>query len=162
MKIRPYKNADWPRCHEIIRAAFDAGDSYPYPGDMPETYIRSMWISVPNATFVAVNDDGAIIGTYYIKANQAFRGAHVCNCGYIVDAAGRGQGVATAMCEHSQAEAVRLGFSAMQFNYVVASNVGAVQLWQRLGFDIIGTLPGVFDHKELGMVDAHVMFKSLA
>jgi ribosomal protein S18 acetylase RimI-like enzyme len=65
------------------------------------------------------------------------------------------------MCEHSQAEAVRLGFLAMQFNLVVVTNVDAVHLWKKLGFQIVGTLPNAFRHRQLGFVDAHVMYKKL-
>jgi ribosomal protein S18 acetylase RimI-like enzyme len=65
------------------------------------------------------------------------------------------------MCEHSQREALALGFRAMQFNFVVASNEGAVRLWQKLGFDIVGRLPGAFRHAQLGYVDALIMFKQL-
>jgi GNAT superfamily N-acetyltransferase len=119
-----------------------------------------MWVVAPTATFVAENDDGDILGLYFIKPNQAGRGAHVCNCGYMVSPKARGQGVATVMCEHSQLEARRIGFTAMQFNFVVATNKTAVALWQRLGFEIIGTLPKVFDHAKLGKVDAHIMFKA--
>ncbi|OYZ03308.1 MAG: GNAT family N-acetyltransferase, partial [Polaromonas sp. 28-63-22] len=75
--------------------------------------------------------------------------------------AARGQGVAAAMCEHSQREAVRLGFLAMQFNLVVATNEGAIRLWRRLGFAVLATLPRAFRHRQLGLVDALVMFKTL-
>jgi len=160
--IRPYEEHDWPDCLRLIRETFKAGDTYPYPGDMPDEAIRELWINAPAATFVSQDSDGKITGTYYIKANQQGRGSHVCNCGYIVDIQVRGQGIAGSMCEHSQKEAIKLGFTAMQYNLVVATNTGAVRLWQRHGFEIIGTLPGVFRHQTLGLVDAHVMFKKLA
>ncbi len=92
------------------------------------------WVELPLATYVACSDDGAIIGSYILKANQPGLGSHVCNCGYMVVPEARGKGIASAMCEHSQTEAVRLGFRAMQFNFVVSTNEGAVRLWQKLGF----------------------------
>jgi ribosomal protein S18 acetylase RimI-like enzyme len=73
----------------------------------------------------------------------------------------RGQGIASAMCGHSQEIARELGFRAMQYNLVVATNQVAVRLWQKHGFRIVGTLSGAFRHPELGYVDAHVMYKSL-
>jgi ribosomal protein S18 acetylase RimI-like enzyme len=88
-------------------------------------------------------------------------GSHVCNAGYVTSPRARGKGVASAMCLHSQDEARAHGFRAMQFNIVVATNAGAVRLWQRLGFGIVGTLPGAFRHASLGYVDAYVMFKDL-
>jgi len=105
----------------------------------------------PAATYVVETADG-IVGTYYIKTNQQGRGAHICNCGYIVSAGARGQGVARQMCEHSQTE---------QFNFVLASNTGAVLLWDKLGFGTIGTIPDAFDHPKQGMVGAYIMYKAL-
>ncbi len=111
---------------------------------------------------MAVKDEqGALLGSYYLKANAAGPGQHVCNCGYMVTPQARGKGVASAMCEHSQQEAVTQGFKAMQFNAVVASNHVAVGLWQRLGFEIVGTVPNAYQHASLGYVDTHVMYKAL-
>lgn len=119
-----------------------------------------VWLNKPTATYVA-ELDGAVVGTYTIKPNQPGLGSHVCNCGYMVSAAARGKGIGAAMGEHSQVEAWRLGFLAMQFNLVVSTNEDAVRLWSRLGFEIVGTLPGAFHHSRLGFVDAYVMYKWL-
>ena len=96
-------------------------------------------IDAPRKTFV-LEENGQILGTYYIKTNQFGPGDHVCNCGYMVSSAARGRGLATAMCEHSQEVARALGYKAMQFNFVASSNEGAVRLWQKLGFTIVGRL----------------------
>ncbi|WP_244530470.1 GNAT family N-acetyltransferase [Salaquimonas pukyongi] len=160
--IRQAQPADWPSCWAILQPVFEKGDSYPYRGDMDEMDARRLWLESPLRCYVAQDNGGEVLGTYYLKPNQAGRGDHVCNCGYVTAQAARGRGVASAMCRHSQQEALALGFSAMQFNLVVASNTGAVALWQKLGFEIIGTLPGAFRHDELGPVDAHIMFKTLA
>jgi ribosomal protein S18 acetylase RimI-like enzyme len=85
----------------------------------------------------------------------------VANCGYMVDRAASGRGVGEALCRHSLAEASRLGFRAMQFNFVVSTNTRAVELWQRCGFAIVGTLPEAFCHPRLGLVDAYVMYRRL-
>ena len=102
-----------------------------------------------------------MLGSYYIRANQAGGGRHVCNCGYVTAAAARGRGVARTMGQHSMDYARARGFRAMQFNFVVSSNTVAVSLWESLGFDVIGRLPRAFDHPALGMVDALVMFQRL-
>jgi len=159
--IRAIEPADWPGTWAILEPVFRAGETYTFPIDITDDDARSRWIDKPSATFIAVDDSGEILGTYFIKPNQEGNGAHVCNCGYVTSEAARGKGVATLMCEHSQKEAVQLGFSAMQFNFVVSANEGAVRLWQKLGFDIVGTLPGAFDHPDKGLVDAFVMFKRL-
>ncbi len=115
----------------------------------------------PAATYIAENADGNILGTYYIKPNQPTLGAHVANCGYMVAESARGRGVATQMCEHSQDEALRLGYRAMQYNLVVKTNEASVHLWKKMGFTIAGTLPGAFQHAGHGFVDAYVMYKEL-
>lgn len=160
--IRPFQDRDWPALWPILQATFQAGDTYSFSPDSTEEEIRRAWIDAPAATFVLCTTDGTLAGTYFIKANQTGLGDHVCNCGYVVAPAGQGQGLASAMCVHSQAQAVDMGFLAMQFNLVVSTNERAVRLWQWLGFAIVGTLPGAFRHQRLGLVDAHVMFKTLA
>jgi ribosomal protein S18 acetylase RimI-like enzyme len=110
---------------------------------------------------VACGSDGRVAGTYFIKPNQPGLGSHVCNCGYVVAPEAQGQGIAAALCEHSQREAVALNFRAMQFNLVVATNERAIRLWQKLGFSVAGTLPRAFHHQRLGFVDALVMYKEL-
>ncbi len=159
--IRPFEATDWTATWQIIEPVFRAGETYAFSPDITEATAHQVWIETPAATFVAVAEPNDILGTYYIKPNQPGQGAHVCNCGYIVAEKARNQGIASAMCDHSQREAVARGFRAMQYNLVVATNEGAVRLWQRHGFAIIGRLPGAFRHPRLGFVDALVMYKQL-
>ena len=161
IKIRAFQPTDWPTLWPILQTTFAAGDTYTFSPQSTEAEIHKAWIELPAATFVATNETGDILGTYFIKPNQPGLGAHVCNCGYVVAESVQGQGIAAQMCEHSQKLAVEMGFRAMQFNFVVSTNTGAVKLWQKLGFEIVGTLPGVFQHQKLGFVDAFVMFKRL-
>ena len=161
MEIRPHRGHDWPCVWEILEPVFRAGETYAFSPDIPRAEAKRVWIDAPAATFVAVDEQGQVLGTYFVKPNQPTLGAHVCNCGYVVAEAARGQGVASAMCEHSQREAVARGFRAMQYNLVVSTNEGAVRLWKRHGFEIIGTLPRAFRHARLGFVDAFVMYKQL-
>ncbi|MFH0130985.1 GNAT family N-acetyltransferase [Variovorax sp. VaC1] len=161
LHIRAALDADWPAIWAVLEPTFRRGDTYTYAPDITEEQARHSWTKVPTATFVACNDEGTVLGTYVIKPNQPGQGAHVSNCGYVVSDAARGLGVASALCEHSQQEAIRMGFRAMQFNFVVSTNEGAVRLWRKMGFDIVGTLPGAFRHPQHGYVDAFVMFKQL-
>ncbi len=158
--IRLIESADWPSVWAIIEPTFRAGETCAFPPDISEPEAQRVWVNAPLATYVA-EENGIILGTYYLKPNQPGLGAHVCNCGYVVDVKARGKGVASQLCQHSQREAVSLGFRAMQFNIVVSTNAIAVQLWQKLGFSIVGTLPGAFKHAQLGFVDALVMYKIL-
>lgn len=161
LRVREVEAADWPAVWRIVEPVFRRGDTYAISPAITEAEAKTYWLESPQATFVALDDDGAILGTYYLKPNQAGGGAHVCNCGYIVDANARGRRVASEMCAHSQREAVARGFRAMQFNFVVSTNEGAIRLWQRHGFNVVGTLPGAFFHPDRGYVDAFVMYKRL-
>jgi ribosomal protein S18 acetylase RimI-like enzyme len=160
-KVRPIEEADWQGVWHIIEPVFRAGETYPYPMDISEQEAHRNWVDTPTATYVVIDENEDVLGTYYIKPNQPGLGAHVCNCGYIVAENARGRGVASEMCKHSQAEAQAQGFTAMQYNLVVSTNEGAVQLWQSQGFEIVGTLTGAFKHARLGFVDAYVMYKEL-
>ena len=133
--------------------AFDSGSAA--QGDA-----LAYWFGADKESFVA-EADGVVLGTYYIRANQAGGGAHVCNAGYMTGAASTGRGVARAMCLHSIAHAEARGFRAMQFNFVVSTNERAVRLWQSLGFEIVGRLPAAFAHPVHGFVDALVMHRTL-
>jgi L-amino acid N-acyltransferase YncA len=161
VKIRPLREADWPAVWTFMKPVIRAGDTYPYAMDMTVNGARKMWLEVPAATYVAEDEQGNILGSYYIKPNQPTLGAHVANCGYMVAEQARGMGIATRMCEHSQEEALQTGYRAMQFNLVVRTNDASVHLWQKLGFAIVGTLPGAFRRAGHDYVDAYIMYKTL-
>lgn len=159
--LRPYRPADWPALWAFIEPVFRAGETYAVPRDLTEQDAHRLWVELPRAVRVAEDEDCRVVGTYYLKPNQAGPGDHVANCGYIVSPTAGGRGLAGAMCEHSLDLARELGFTAMQYNLVVATNEAAVKVWQRHGFAIAGTLPDAFRHPELGPVDAHVMYRML-
>jgi L-amino acid N-acyltransferase YncA len=159
MIIRSFDEHDWPAVWRIIEPVFRAGETYPFPPNITEKEARRFWIEAPAATYVAVDENDNVLGTYYIKPNQPGLGSHVCNCGYIVAEHARRRGIASAMCEQSQHEARAQGFRAMQFNLVVSTNEASVHLWNKHGFKMIGTLPKAFRHARLGFVDAFVMYK---
>jgi ribosomal protein S18 acetylase RimI-like enzyme len=158
--IRRATAADFDALWPVLRDVFRAGATYAVDPAISRDAAFDYWMQQPAATFVALSGD-AVVGTYYIRTNQPGGGAHVCNCGYIVVPAARGQGLAERMCLHSQDEARAMGYLAMQFNLVVSSNAGAVRLWHKLGFATIGTIPDAFRHPEQGLVAAHVMHKFL-
>lgn len=161
MEIRKYKDTDWAQVWTIIEKVFRAGETYAFSPEVTEEEARKIWIELPQETYVAIDQENIILGTYYIKQNQPGLGSHVCNCGYMVSESARGKGVASNMCEHSQQVAVNLGFKAMQYNLVVSSNEGAIRLWKKLGFQIIGKLPNAFNSKSAGYIDALIMYKEL-
>ena len=160
MRIRRATQADRGIVWSIIGPTIRAGETYTLPRDMSESDALAYWMGADRETFVA-EADGRVVGTYYIRANQAGGGDHVCNCGYMTDPSASGRGVARAMYEHSLAQAKLLGFRAMQFNFVVSANERAVRLWTSLGFAVVGRLPRAFRHPTQGFVDALVMFREL-
>lgn len=161
MIIRPYRVADADAVWAVIAPHIRAGETFALPRDWSREQALASWCGAPHMAFVAEDADGAIVGTYYIQPNQLGGGAHVANGGYATAPDAAGKGVARAMCAHSLDQARAQGFRAIQFNFVVASNVRAVALWQEFGFAILATLPGAFDHPALGPVDAYVMFRTL-
>lgn len=161
IKIRQAETWDWPGIWQILLPVFKSGDTYPHSMNISKDDACSYWMKNPEATFVACNDDGLVLGTYYLKPNQPGLGSHVCNCGYVVARTARRRGIARLMCAHSLEEARLRGFRAMQFNFVIATNTPAVTLWKQMGFKLVGVLPKAFHKKGEEFVDALVMFQSL-
>lgn len=155
------KKADREQIWRILEPVIRAGETYPLPRDMTEKAALAYWLSSLHTTFVALDDSGHVIGTYYIRPNNSGGGSHICNCGYMVGKNAEGRGVASAMCAHSLETAREMGFAGMQFNFVIAANTRAVALWTRMGFETLGRLPGVFRSPTQGEVDALVMFQKL-
>jgi L-amino acid N-acyltransferase YncA len=160
LEIRPARAEDRDAIWEIFREVVSRGDTYAYPPDTSRDEAMALWFPSGALTCVGV-DSGEIVATYLLKANQPGQGDHVANCGYMVARRASGRGIGEALCRHSLDEARRLGFRAMQFNFVVSSNASAVRLWQKCGFTIVGTLPQAFRHPSLGLVDCYVMHRTL-
>lgn len=159
MIIRPITAADHEAVWQIFHEVVAKGDTYAWAPDTTREEAMRLWVDVPQATFVA-DHGGHILGTYFLKPNQPGLGSHVCNAGYMVAGAARGRGVGEAMCRHSIDEARRLGFRAMQYNFVVASNP-AVRLWTKMGFETVGRLPQAYRHADGTFGDALVMYQLL-
>ena len=160
MTVRPARPEDAAAIWSIIGPTIRAGETYALDPEMREADALAYWLGADKETFVA-EEDGSILGSYYIRPNQSGGGAHVCNCGYMTSAGATGRGIARLMCKHSLDHARARGYRAMQFNFVVSSNERAVRLWESLGFEIVGRLPLAFRHPTRGYVDALVMFQVL-
>jgi ribosomal protein S18 acetylase RimI-like enzyme len=160
MLIRKAEATDHEAIWQILEPTIRAGETYALPRDMSESDALAYWSGADRETFV-VEEHGAIVGTYYLRANQPGGGAHVANCGYMTSASSSGRGIARGMCEHSLQRARERGFKAMQLNFVIGTNMRAIGLWQSLGFEIVGRIPAAFAHPHEGYVDALVMFRML-
>ena len=159
-QIRQATAVDSDAIWDIFHSVVVTGDTYTFDPDISREEAHAYWLHPSNWCYVAERE-GNVVGTYILKANQPGLGSHVANAAFMVSPQARGFGVGRSMGEHSLSEARRLGFLAMQFNFVVSTNESAVGLWHQLGFKIVGTLPGVFRHSQKGFVDAYVMFRSL-
>ncbi len=181
--IRKYTLRDKEQIWEIIKSVISGGDTYVFAPDSPKKKMLAYWCGADKKTYVAVlseppavagglnssSEDSAsadglsekIVGSFFIKENQPDLGSHIANAGYIVLPEARGKSVGKKMAEFSLEEATRLGFAAMQFNFVVNSNENAVRLWQNLGFEIIGEIPEAFRHIENGLTNAYIMYRKL-
>ncbi len=157
--------ADWAGVWTIFHEVVQGGDTYSYDEATTEEKAHDMWVGAgkygTGAACYVVKDGDKVVGTYSLRRNHYGRGSHVANAGYMVHKDYRGQGVARAMCAHSLAEAKRQGCLSMQFNYVVSTNTAAVELWQSMGFTIIGVSPKSYNHKQHGLVDIYIMHRFL-
>lgn len=160
VEIRKADQADWPAVWSIIEEVIAGGDTYVFAPGTPEDEMKQYWFSPEKYNYVAVSD-GNIVGTFWLKANQPGLGSHVGNAAYMVSPYAKGNGIGRRMAEFSITEARRLGFTAMQFNFVVESNSIAVKLWQDVGFEIIGEIPDAFNHSVHGMTNAYIMYRKL-
>ena len=181
MKIRPATDADRNAIWTIFHHVVAAGDTYALDPQMSREDALAYWFAPGTHTYVAEGDavgDGVavpgkptasptiirapqILGTYILRPNGSGGGSHVANAGFMVSAGARGKGIGRAMAKHCLNEARRLGFRAMQFNFVISTNTSAIRLWKQLSFGIVGTLPGAFRHPDKGYVDVYVMYRSL-
>jgi L-amino acid N-acyltransferase YncA len=160
MKIRPASEADCDAIWKIFHEVVADGETYALDPNISRSDALAYWFAPGTHVYVAEQHGTGIVGTYNLRPNQSGGGSHVANAGFMVSSHARGQGTGRAMAEHCLNEARRLGFRAMQFNFVVSTNIAAIRLWQDLGFEIVGTLPGAFQHRKKGYVDVHVMYLS--
>lgn len=163
--IEPATDTDWAGIWAIFKDVIATGDTYAYAPQTSEADAKEIWMGraahgTVAHTFV-VRDGAQIVGTYSLRANHYGLGSHVANAGYMVRKDYRGKGIAQVMCNDSMARAKEMGFKSMQFNYVVSTNVVAVELWQRMGFKIIGCAPKSFRHAAHGPVDVYIMHRFL-
>jgi ribosomal protein S18 acetylase RimI-like enzyme len=158
LAIHPATESDRDAIWEILEPVIREGETYTLPRDMSKQQALEYWFAADKETFVW-KENGKVLGTYFLKANQQGGGAHVANCGYVTAPSAQGRGIARQMCLHSLERAKERGFRAMQFNFVVSTNERALKLWVDLGFEVVGRLPLAFDHPMLGFVDALVMYR---
>lgn len=161
MRISEYTDTDWPAVWSIFREVVTAGDTFPYEPAWTSEQARGVWVEAPPGRTVVACEGARVLGTAKMGPNRPGPGAHVSTASFMVAADARGRGVGRALGEEALAWAREQGYAAMQFNAVVESNQVAVALWRALGFRVVGTVPGAFEHPALGRVGLHVMHRFL-
>ena len=160
LHIRQADDCDRPAIWQIIKTVIAGGDTYVFAPDASEEEMMAFWFTPDKHNYVAV-DEGEIVATFWLRANNPGLGKHVGNAAYMVAPNAAGKGVGKQIAFWSLDEARRLGFTAMQFNFVVKSNTVAVKLWQSVGFEIIGEIPDAVVHSKNGLTNAYIMYRKL-
>lgn len=160
--IVPLRPADGPELWAIFEPVIRAGETYAHPRDWTAEDVARAWFA-PSARVYGARDPtaGALLGAFSLKPNALGGGDHVANASFVTAEAARGGGVGRAMGVFALEEAKRLGFAAMQFNFVIATNTHALALWRSLGFQVVGTVPSGFRHPRHGVVDVHILHRDL-
>jgi L-amino acid N-acyltransferase YncA len=161
MEIRRVTEADWQQIYPFFSAIVAAGGTYTYPEGLSSEEARALWIAKPPGRTVVAVDEDTVLGTATMGPNRGGRGSHIATASFMVDPAQQGRGVGRALGLHVLDWARSAGYRGIQFNAVVETNEGAVSLWQSLGFEILATVPGAYDHRDHGYVGLHVMYRSL-
>jgi ribosomal protein S18 acetylase RimI-like enzyme len=161
IKVRKAISADHDQIWEILHAIIQGEDVFTYPASFSRKEMIDYWCNAGKHTYVALDEDDHVVGTFFIQDNQPGLGAHVANAGYAVSVKKGRKGIGKYMGEYSLIEAKKLGYSAMQFNIVVKSNEAAVDLWKKIGFEIIGEIPDAFNHRKNGLTNAYIMYRKL-
>jgi len=158
MEIHELGDTDWPQVWPIVRDVIRARDTFTYDPEMTAEQARGIWVEAPPGHTLVAVEDGRIYGTAKMGPNKPGPGSHISTASFMVAGEARGKGVGTVLCRYALDWAREHGYAGMQFNAVVETNVTAVEIYKRLGFTVIGTVPGAFEHPVQGRVGLHIMF----
>lgn len=162
MFVREAVEQDWPQIYPIFAAIVADGRTYAYPENLPSEHARALWMADSSGRTTVTVESDRVVGTATMGPNRPGRGSHIATGSFMVDMDHQGSGIGRALGEDLLTWARSAGYHGVQFNAVVETNTAAVRLWQHLGFEILTTIPGAFDHPEHGYVGLHVMFHRLS
>lgn len=146
MEIREYQKNDLKDMIKIWNEVVEEGNAFPQEEALDEKR-GAAFFGEQTYTGVA-QDQGKIVGLYILHPNNVGRCGHICNASYAVDSSFRGQHIGELLVRDCLEKAKEYGFTILQFNAVVESNVRARRLYERLGFVQLGTIPGGFKMKD--------------
>lgn len=158
--LRPFNQKDEKSLHNIFQEIVDTGNQFPYACNSIQEFHRQ-FLNPQSSVYVCESTSQEVVGGFYIRSNFSGRSNHIANAAYMVKSNYRGQGIGTFLINASLEIAKNLGFEAMQFNMVLSQNIKAVKLYEKLGFDIIGTIPKAIRNSDGTYQDGYIFHRKL-
>ena len=146
MNVRRYNQCDIDKMIDIWNEVVADGIAFPQEELLNSKSGADFFVSQTHCA--VAEDNGEIFGLYILHPNNVGRCGHICNASYAVASAHRGKHIGEMLVKDCINEAKNAGFKILQFNAVVATNVHARHLYERIGFKQLGTIPGGFRMKD--------------
>ncbi|MGN0487618.1 MAG: GNAT family N-acetyltransferase [Acutalibacteraceae bacterium] len=147
-EVRKYRPEDLPAMTAIWNEVVRQGDAFPQEEELTEESAKEFFAAQTYSGVACDHDSGNILGLYILHPNNIGRCGHICNASYAVASSCRGQGVGRTLVLDCMKKGKDFGFRVLQFNAVVATNAGARHLYEKLGFQQLGTIPDGFRMKD--------------
>lgn len=145
--IRAYEEKDLPCMIGIWNEVVEEGVAFPQEEPLSETTGKLFFAGQTHCA-VAADEDGTICGLYILHPNNVGRCGHICNASYAVRGDARGRHIGEKLVLDCLEQGRLHGFRILQFNAVVATNLRARRLYERLGFVPLGVIPKGFRMKD--------------
>ena len=159
MTVRQYTPADLPQMLEIWNEIVEEGIAFPQEESLT---LETGADFFGQQTYTAVAEEyGVIYGLYILHPNNVGRCGHICNASYAVKSDSRGRHIGKQLVLDCLQQGKAHGFRVLQFNAVVESNLHARHLYERLGFQQLGTIPGGFRMKNGEYVNICPYYRAL-
>ena len=155
-----YRAEDREALYEIFREVVDSGSKFPYEASTDQEFERRFF-EPGSKIYICRSAEKKVIGGFYLKPNFPGRACHIANAAYMISRESRGMGLGMLLGEASLLLAKESGFSAMQYNMVLSQNLPAVNLYKKLGFSIIGTIPNAIRNPNGSYQSGYVMYRAL-
>lgn len=146
--IRKYEEKDIPALVCIWNQVVEDGVAFPQEEYLTEETGREFFAAQTYTAAAEDTDTHTVLGLYILHPNNIGRCGHIANASYAVRRDSRGVHIGEALVKDCLAKAKEYGFGVMQFNAVVASNIHARHLYERLGFIGLGIIPKGFRMKD--------------
>ncbi|MGK7908198.1 MAG: N-acetyltransferase family protein [Synechococcus sp.] len=158
VELNEMREQEIPSVYSLFNLVVMEGDSYPQQSPLSESEFAAYWLA--GRAYVVRGDD-SILGAFYIKPNFIGRGSHICNAGFIVQPAYRGQGIGRFMGTSALPLAKQLGYRGIMFNLVFATNRASIAIWKSLGFTKLGCIPNAVQLDNGCFIDALIFYRDL-